>query len=429
MAMTFVVLRRRTAPLAAAAPRARCSAGARARRRGSASAFAACVRVRSGARLALEPLRVARLGSAAADAWATSCDLVHGWYPPETADDWDAVGLAAGDPGAEVRRILLAVDPALPVAREAADWDADLLLTHHPLFLRGRARRRRDRRRRAARWRPLIRRRLRPAHRPHQRRPRQRRASPTRWPGRSGCATSARRAAAAPPLDKLVVFVPPADAERVRAAHRRGRRRPDRRLRQLLLHAHRGGPVPARWRAPTPRSARSVDLEVVDEVRIEAVLPRSRARRPWCARCSPPTPTRRSPTTCIELADAGDGARPAPGRVGDVDETTLGAFADHGRRRAAADRARRAGRRRPRPRRTPGGRVRGSRRLPARPRRWRSGADVYVTSDLRHHVAAEFLEKGGPALLDVSHWAAEWTWLPELAARLARHWAIRWRSG
>ena len=45
-------------------------------------------------------------------------------------------------------------------------------------------------------------------------------------------------------------------------------------------------------------------------------------------------------------------------------------------------------------------------------------ADVYLTSDLRHHVAGEFLEKGGPSLLDVSHWAAEWTWLPELAERL-----------
>ncbi len=64
-------------------------------------------------------------------------DLVHGWYPPETAEEWDAVGLAAGDPGSDVRRILLAVDPVGPVAREAADWDADLLLTHHPLFLRG----------------------------------------------------------------------------------------------------------------------------------------------------------------------------------------------------------------------------------------------------------------------------------------------------
>ena len=47
-----------------------------------------------------------------------------------------------------------------------------------------------------------------------------------------------------------------------------------------------------------------------------------------------------------------------------------------------------------------------------------SGADVYVTSDLRHHPAAEFLEQGGPALVDVAHWAAEWTWLPVVRARV-----------
>jgi len=40
------------------------------------------------------------------------------------------------------------------------------------------------------------------------------------------------------------------------------------------------------------------------------------------------------------------------------------------------------------------------------------GADVYLTSDLRHHRAAEFREHDGPALVDVAHWAAEWTWLP-----------------
>jgi putative NIF3 family GTP cyclohydrolase 1 type 2 len=52
-----------------------------------------------------------------------------------------------------------------------------------------------------------------------------------------------------------------------------------------------------------------------------------------------------------------------------------------------------------------------------------TGADVYVTSDLRHHRASEFLEltgmHGGPALVDVAHWAAEWTWLPVVRARLA----------
>jgi putative NIF3 family GTP cyclohydrolase 1 type 2 len=45
-------------------------------------------------------------------------------------------------------------------------------------------------------------------------------------------------------------------------------------------------------------------------------------------------------------------------------------------------------------------------------------ADVYVTSDLRHHPASEFLEKNGPALVDISHWAAEWTWLPVVEARV-----------
>ena len=45
-------------------------------------------------------------------------------------------------------------------------------------------------------------------------------------------------------------------------------------------------------------------------------------------------------------------------------------------------------------------------------------ADVYVTSDLRHHRAGEFLEHGGPALMDIAHWAAEWTWLPVLERKL-----------
>jgi len=52
-----------------------------------------------------------------------------------------------------------------------------------------------------------------------------------------------------------------------------------------------------------------------------------------------------------------------------------------------------------------------------------TSSDVYVTSDLRHHPAQEFREqsalRGGPALIDVSHWAAEWLWL-ENAAREIR---------
>src|SRR4051794_25909186 len=64
-------------------------------------------------------------------------DLVHGWYPSDSAEEWDAVGLVYGDPGQEVAKMLFAVDPTSEVAREAAEWGADLLLVHHPLFLRG----------------------------------------------------------------------------------------------------------------------------------------------------------------------------------------------------------------------------------------------------------------------------------------------------
>jgi putative NIF3 family GTP cyclohydrolase 1 type 2 len=48
-----------------------------------------------------------------------------------------------------------------------------------------------------------------------------------------------------------------------------------------------------------------------------------------------------------------------------------------------------------------------------------SGADVYVTSDLRHHPASELREhESAPALVDVPHWAAEATWLPVAEQRL-----------
>jgi putative NIF3 family GTP cyclohydrolase 1 type 2 len=51
-----------------------------------------------------------------------------------------------------------------------------------------------------------------------------------------------------------------------------------------------------------------------------------------------------------------------------------------------------------------------------------SGADVYVTADLRHHPASEHLAGGGPALIDPGHWASEWPWLPRVAARLQEAW-------
>jgi dinuclear metal center YbgI/SA1388 family protein len=52
-----------------------------------------------------------------------------------------------------------------------------------------------------------------------------------------------------------------------------------------------------------------------------------------------------------------------------------------------------------------------------------AGADAYVTADLRHHPASEAMEAarfgGGPALVDVAHYASEWPWLGMAAALLA----------
>lgn len=58
-------------------------------------------------------------------------------YPPSLASDWDAVGLVCGDPHASVSRVLFAVDPVMSVVDEAMTLGVDMIVTHHPLFLRG----------------------------------------------------------------------------------------------------------------------------------------------------------------------------------------------------------------------------------------------------------------------------------------------------
>ncbi|KGN35457.1 hypothetical protein N798_02705, partial [Knoellia flava TL1] len=64
-------------------------------------------------------------------------DVLDRLYPPATAQSWDQVGLVTGDPEQPVERALLAVDPTLAVIDEARELHADLLVTHHPLLLRG----------------------------------------------------------------------------------------------------------------------------------------------------------------------------------------------------------------------------------------------------------------------------------------------------
>lgn len=58
-------------------------------------------------------------------------------WPESLAEDWDKVGLVVGRPESEVDRIMFAVDPTLEVIDEALEWGAKLLITHHPLLLKG----------------------------------------------------------------------------------------------------------------------------------------------------------------------------------------------------------------------------------------------------------------------------------------------------
>lgn len=54
--------------------------------------------------------------------------------PKEGAMDWDNVGQLLGDPEAEVRRVLVALDITEAVADEAIAENCQLIVSHHPVM-------------------------------------------------------------------------------------------------------------------------------------------------------------------------------------------------------------------------------------------------------------------------------------------------------
>lgn len=48
--------------------------------------------------------------------------------------DWDNVGLLCGSRSTPVSKVVVALDPFEHVCQEAADWGAELIVTHHPLI-------------------------------------------------------------------------------------------------------------------------------------------------------------------------------------------------------------------------------------------------------------------------------------------------------
>ena len=235
-------------------------------------------------------------------------------WPVEGAEAWDAVGLVVGDPDAAVQRVLLTVDAVGETIDEALDWNADLVIAHHPLLLRGVTTVAEDRYKGS-----LIARLI-----------------------RGDCALVAAHTNA----DVVERGTSAVLAERIG-------------LVDAVPIVPGAGTRPARGLGRVGRLAEPTTLGRL-------------ARR--LAEILPPT------ATGVRVAGGFDDVIETVALCGGAGDSLLG------------DPSVRA-------------------------------ADVYITADLRHHPASESREQsrlgGGPALIDVSHWASEWLWLDAAATQLA----------
>jgi dinuclear metal center YbgI/SA1388 family protein len=64
------------------------------------------------------------------------CAAFEALAPTRLAQDWDNVGLLAGDPDTVIRRVLLCIDLTPAVVEEAARQKTDLVLAYHPPIFR-----------------------------------------------------------------------------------------------------------------------------------------------------------------------------------------------------------------------------------------------------------------------------------------------------
>lgn len=335
-------------------------------------------------------------------------------YPSAWAEPWDAVGLVTGNPDAAVGRVLFAVDPVAEVAAEARSVGAELIVTHHPLLLRGvHAVAETDAKSRLLAG--LIRAGigLYVAHT----------NADVASPGVSDALAAAvgliecePLAPAAPDLlDKVITFVPATAAEEVLDALAvAGAGRIGNYSRCAWTASGTGTFLPGA--GAQPAIGLLGRIETVAETRIEMVLPRAR-RAAVVAALLAAHPYEQPAYDVFELA-LPPGSR-GLGRVGMLSAAeSLERFVS---RVAAALPA------------TVGGiRAAGSADAPVRrvavcggsgdsllDAARAAGADAYLTADLRHHPTSEAVADGGPTLVDAAHWATEWPWLPVAAEALS----------
>ena len=232
-------------------------------------------------------------------------------YDPALAEDWDAVGLVCGDPDEPVQRVLFAVDPVAAVVDEVVETGAQLLVTHHPLFL-----------------------------------------------------TAVHGVPADHPKGRLVHRLVRAGAG-LFVAHTNADRAPDSGVNDALAAAlGLTDTAPLQPAAGDPRAGLGRVGRLPGPVTLERFARLAAAALP---------------ETVGGIRAAGDPARPV--RTVAVCGGSGGSL------------------------------------LPAAAA---AGADVLLTSDLRHHPVSESQEVRGPALCDVAHFASEWPWLPVAADLLAR---------
>lgn len=345
-------------------------------------------------------------------------------YDPSWAESWDAVGLVTGDPAQPVRRVLFAVDPMRAVVDEAIAGEYDLLVTHHPLYLKGVSS--------VAATTPkgrVVHDLILSGTALHVCHTNADNANPGVSDALAGALGLTRtrplKAMPADPMDKIVVHLPAAEADAmIDALAAAGAGNIGEYDRAAWTTLGEGTFRPGEGANPT--LGEPGRIERVAEAKVEMVLPRYRRRQ--VVEAMRAAHSYEEPAfDVLELAELP--STRGGGRVGVLAEPLpLREFAErvatalpatkHGVR-VSGDPERMietvavvggAGD-------SEFGRVRAS------------GADAYVTADLRHHPATEARAYDeGPALVDVAHWASEWPWLTDAERLLTSELAARGSS-
>lgn len=351
-------------------------------------------------------------------------EFLHDRYPPSSAENWDRVGLVTGDRAAQAGTVMLTVDVTDAVIEHARRIGAGLIIAHHPLLLRG-------------------------IHAVDPAEPKGRMLTDLIAAGigvitahtnadipvggvadalASALGVADRRpmVATEPGLDKITAYVPQEDTETVIAA---------------LARAGAGAigdydccayqtPGTGQFRplpGADPYLGATGEVTRVTEDRIEMIADRGLRHRIRAALLAA-HPYEEPAYDITEVAEPSGAARTstpqdtAPisglGRIGTIAATRLADLADQvaaalpataGGIRVAGDPDQTVARIA----------IQGGAGDDLLTTAHRLGADVFLTSDLRHHPASEARSwADAPALIDVSHWAAEWTWLPVLRDQL-----------